>query len=60
VSLIKAVESNFRAAGYDDSNFRFVFEPEARHTESAWEARLPGALEFMFGDWKELPAPPSR
>ena len=57
VGLIRIVESNFRAAGYDDSTFRFVVEPEARHTESAWAARLPNALTFMFGDWKETPAP---
>ena len=49
--------SNFRAAGYDDSNFRFVLEPEACTPRSAWAQRLPGALTFLFGDWKELPAP---
>ena len=51
VGLIRRVESNFHAAGYDDSNFRFVFDPDASHTETAWAARLPGALEFLFGDW---------
>jgi predicted alpha/beta superfamily hydrolase len=58
VGLIRRVESNFHAAGYDASNFRFVFEPDAMHTESAWEARLPGALEFLFGGWKETATPP--
>ena len=58
VGLIRTVQSNFQAAGYNDSNFRFVFEPDAAHTESAWEARLPGALQFLFGDWKETPQPP--
>jgi len=57
ISLIRTVESNFRAAGYDDSNFRFVVVPDALHTESAWAARLPGALTFLLGDWKEQPAP---
>ena len=38
VGLIRIVESNFRAAGYDDSNFRFVVVPDAFHTESAWAA----------------------
>jgi hypothetical protein len=57
IGLIRIVESNFRAAGYDDSNFRFVVEPDALHTESAWAARLPGALTFLLGDWKEPPAP---
>lgn len=59
VGLIRQVESNFKAAGYDDSNFRFVFEADALHTESAWESRLPDALTFLFGDWKET-APPAR
>ena len=57
VGLIRQVEANFRAAGYDDSNFRFVLDPDALHTEAAWEKRLPGALAFLFGDWKPAPAP---
>jgi predicted alpha/beta superfamily hydrolase len=56
VSLIRQVETNFRAAGYDDSNFRFVVDPDAEHTEAAWAKRLPGALTFLFGDWKPTPA----
>ena len=55
VGIVRAVETNFHAAGYDASNFRFVLEPEARHTESAWAARLPDALVFLFGDWRERP-----
>ena len=57
IGLVRQVESNFRAAGYDDSNFRFVVDPEGLHTEAAWEARLPGALTFLFGDWKPTPLP---
>jgi len=57
IGLIRQVESNFRAAGYDDSSFRFVVDPEAVHTEAAWEKRLPGALTFLFGDWKPTPPP---
>jgi predicted alpha/beta superfamily hydrolase len=57
IGLVRQVESNFRAAGYDDSNFRFVLDPEAEHTEMAWEKRLPGALTFLFGDWNPAPAP---
>ena len=60
VGLIRVVESNFKSAGYDDSNFRFVFEPEAEHNESAWAQRLPDALMFLFGDWKEMPMPSPR
>jgi predicted alpha/beta superfamily hydrolase len=58
VDLIRRVESNFHAAGYDASNFRFRYEPDAMHTETSWAARLPGALEFLLGDWKETAAPP--
>jgi predicted alpha/beta superfamily hydrolase len=57
IGLVRQVESNFRAAGYDQSNFRVVVDPEAQHTEAAWEKRLPGALTFLFGDWKPVPAP---
>lgn len=56
VGLIRQVEANFRAAGYDDTNFRFVMDPDAQHTEAAWEKRLPGALTFLFGDG--TPKPP--
>ena len=51
--LVRLVESNFRAAGFDDSSIRVLIEPEARHTELAWANRLPGALQFLFGDWRE-------
>jgi predicted alpha/beta superfamily hydrolase len=55
--LARMVEANFHAAGYDDSNFRFVVAPDAGHAETAWAARLPETLTFLFGDWKELPPP---
>ena len=57
VGLIRLVEANFRAAGYNDTNFRFVLDPDAKHTEAAWEKRLPGALTFLFGDWRPTPPP---
>ncbi len=46
------VTANFKAAGYNESNFRYFYEPGAKHTESAWAKRLPDALKFLFGDWK--------
>ena len=57
VELVRQVEANFRAAGYDDKSFRVVIEPTALHTETAWAARLPGALTFLFGEWQETPSP---
>ena len=53
------VGANFKAAGYDDSNFRYVYEQGAKHTESAWAKRLPDALKFLFADWKPSPPPQS-
>jgi predicted alpha/beta superfamily hydrolase len=50
------VVANFKAAGYDDNNFRYVYEQGAKHTERAWAKRLPDALKFLFADWK--PSPP--
>ena len=49
ISLVRALEANFRAAGYDDRTFRVVVDAEAHHTESAWAKRLPEALAFLFG-----------
>jgi predicted alpha/beta superfamily hydrolase len=56
IGFVRQVESNFHAAGYDETNFRVVIDPEAEHTEAAWEKRMPGALTFLFGDWKPTPA----
>ena len=55
IGFVRQVEFNFHAAGYDETNFRVAIEPEAEHTEAAWEKRLPGALSFLFGDWKPTP-----
>jgi predicted alpha/beta superfamily hydrolase len=49
------VVANFKAAGYDDSNFRYVYEQGAKHSESAWAQRLPDALKFLFADWQPSP-----
>jgi hypothetical protein len=53
------VAANFKAAGYDDSNFRYVYEQDAKHTESAWAKRLPDALKFLFAGWQPSPASPT-
>ena len=57
IGLVRQVESHFLAAGYDETNLRVAVDPDATHTEAAWEKRLPGALTFLVGDWK--PAPPT-
>ncbi|HWU88776.1 MAG TPA: alpha/beta hydrolase-fold protein [Kofleriaceae bacterium] len=53
MSWLRTVESNFKAAGYDDSSLRVVVDPDAGHNEDAWAKRLPAALTFLFGDWRE-------
>ncbi|MET1161875.1 MAG: alpha/beta hydrolase-fold protein [Pseudoxanthomonas sp.] len=58
IGFVHQLESNFHAAGYDQTNFRAVVEADAEHTEAAWEKRLPDALVFLFGDWKPTPWPP--
>jgi predicted alpha/beta superfamily hydrolase len=55
LALLDKVVANFRAAGYDENSFRYVLEPDAKHTESAWAKRLPDALKFLFADWKPAP-----
>ncbi len=50
VGLLRQVEANFRAAGYDDKSIRVDINADARHTEAAWAQRLPGALTFLFGE----------
>ncbi|CAA9347302.1 MAG: hypothetical protein AVDCRST_MAG71-2571 [uncultured Lysobacter sp.] len=57
IGLVRQVEANFRAAGYDDTDLKVVIDPQAEHNEPAWEKRLPGALMFLFGDWKPTPTP---
>jgi hypothetical protein len=55
IGFVRQVEANFKAAGYDAGTFRVVVDPDAAHTEAAWEQRLPGALTFLFGDWRPEP-----
>lgn len=50
IGLVRQVEANFRAAGYDDASIRVEVAVDARHTEAAWAERLPGALTFLFGE----------
>ncbi len=49
--LHRRLESNFRAAGFDSTRMKMVVDPTGRHTEDAWAARLPAALEYLFADW---------
>lgn len=56
--LHRRLEANFRAAGYDATRMRLVLDPASQHTEDAWAARFPEALEFLWRDWTPPAAPP--
>jgi predicted alpha/beta superfamily hydrolase len=57
IGLVREVEANFRAAGFDDTTLQVMVDPQAGHDEPAWAERLPGALVFLFADWKPTPPP---
>ncbi len=45
-----ALVAGYEALGYvRDSTVKYVVQPGAMHTESAWASRLPGALQFLLG-----------
>ena len=49
VSNVLKLERVLRRAGLGQRRLRVRVEPGATHSESAWAARLPEALEFLFG-----------
>ena len=49
VGLVRQVQANFKAAGYDETRLRLVIDSDAHHTEAAWAKRLPDALTFLYG-----------
>ena len=49
VNNVRKLEMILRRAGLSDRRLRIRIAPDTAHTESAWAARLPEALEFLFG-----------
>ncbi len=45
---VRLFEQFLEIRGLDETRRKFVFDPEASHTESAWATRLPEALTFLF------------
>lgn len=45
---VQSMKGVLEAAGVTGERLKFVFEPQAAHSEQAWGARLPGALEYLF------------
>jgi predicted alpha/beta superfamily hydrolase len=50
VGDVRELEAILRAAGLDEQRLRVRIEEGAAHSESAWAARFPEALEFLYSD----------
>ena len=50
VADARQLETILREAGLDERRLKVQIEEGATHTESAWAARLPEALEFLYSD----------
>jgi predicted alpha/beta superfamily hydrolase len=48
VNDVRELESILRGAEMDEQRLRIHIEEGASHSESAWAARLPAALEFLY------------
>ena len=48
VGDVRELETILRAGGLDERRMRVRIEEGATHTESAWAARFPEALEFLY------------
>ena len=50
VEDVRKLESVLRGAGLDDGRLRVRIDEGATHNESAWAARFPDALEFLYAN----------
>jgi len=48
VGDVRQLESILREAGLDEHRLKVRIEENAAHNESAWAARFPEALEFLY------------
>jgi predicted alpha/beta superfamily hydrolase len=60
VALARELGGCLVAAGRDPGSVQVQISPHARHTEAAWAARLPSALQFLFGDWRDADGMPAK
>ncbi len=51
---MEALRATFEAQGLLPSRAQLVIEEDAIHHETSWARRLPGALEFLFGNAPDL------
>lgn len=50
VGDVRELEAILREAGLDDQRLKLRIEEAASHNESAWAARFPEALEFLYSE----------
>jgi len=50
VADVRELAAILREAGFDEMRLRVRIDEGALHTESAWAARFPDALEFLYSD----------
>jgi predicted alpha/beta superfamily hydrolase len=50
VASVRELETILRDAGLDEEQLRVRIDDGATHSESAWAARFPEALEFLYSD----------
>ena len=50
VGDVRELESILRAAGLDEQRLKVRIDEGATHSEAAWAARFPEALEFLYSD----------
>jgi enterochelin esterase-like enzyme len=50
VGDVRELESILRAAGLDEQRSKVRIDEGATHSEAAWAARFPEALEFLYSD----------
>lgn len=56
VADARQLETILRDAGLDEQRLKVRIEEGATHTEAAWAARFPDALEFLYSDRARLKA----
>jgi predicted alpha/beta superfamily hydrolase len=53
VNDVRELENILRSAKLGQARLKVVIEEGAAHTEAAWGARFPGALEFLYSSYSD-------
>jgi hypothetical protein len=54
VANVRTLEAILRRASLGPRRLKVVIDEGATHSEDAWAARLPAALEFLYGRPRQL------